>query len=104
MLVTLDTSQLERSLLNDLARMNIKVMSVTLDTSHFDMPQLNEFALANTPLMSVTLDTSHATIGPCGPLEQSPLGDNSMHVSTAGLRCALDRGESAAEQRSMGHF
>ena len=43
--------------------------------------------------MSVTLDTSHSPIGPCGPSEPSPLGDNLRHASTALLSSALDFGE-----------
>ena len=43
----------------------------------------------------VTLDTSHSPIGPCGPLEQSPSGDNFRHVSTALLSCTLDCGTNA---------
>ena len=46
-------------------------------------------------LISVTRDTSHAWIGPCGPLEHSPLGDSLRHVSTARLSCTLDCGENA---------
>ena len=75
-------------------------MSVTLDTSHLQMSPLNNPAWANMRLMSVTLDTSHSPIGPCGNLEQSssgklyiPSGDNFRHATTALLRAALDCGE-----------
>ena len=40
MVVTLDTSHSDRSLLKDVAKENIKPMSVTLDTSHFDRSAL----------------------------------------------------------------
>ena len=95
MLVTLDTSHCERSLLNDFAQWNISDMSLTFDTSHFEMPLRNNFASENMRLMSVTLDTSQSLIAPCGPLEQSPFGDNLRHASTALLSFALDRGKRA---------
>ena len=45
MSLTLDTSHFERSPLNDIAHMNIKVMSVTLVTSsHFERSSLNAIA------------------------------------------------------------
>ena len=44
MLVTLDTSHLEMSLLNDDAEANMSSMLITLDTSHFDRSQLNNDA------------------------------------------------------------
>ena len=44
MVVTLDTSHLEMSPLNDLAERNISGMLVTLDTSHFERSLLNDFA------------------------------------------------------------
>ena len=65
-------------------------MLVALDTSHLDMSPLKEFTLANTRLMSVTLDMSHSAIGPCAPLEQSPLGDNWRHASTAAWSSVVD--------------
>ena len=53
--------------------------------------------------MSATLDTSHSLIDPCGLLEQSPLGDNLRHVSTALLSCTLDEsGTNAALRRWEG--
>ena len=90
MLVTLDTFHLERSPLNDFALMNMRNIMVTLDTSHLDMSPLNEFVLVNKPLVSVALETSHPAIGPCGPLGQSPLGDNFRHASTASLSSDWD--------------
>ena len=44
MLVTLDTSHLLMSTLNDEAVLNMPSMLVTLDTSHFDMSLLNDDA------------------------------------------------------------
>ena len=41
------------------------------------------------------LDTSHSSIGPCGPLGQSPFRDNLRHASTALLSSDLDCGENA---------
>ena len=76
MLVTLDTSHLERSPLNEDASLNILAMLVTLDTSHLERSPLNDDAEANMPIMSVTLDTSH--------LERSPL-----NLSAPGTRLLL---------------
>ena len=67
MVITLETSHLEMSLLNDEARPNIRHMLVTLDTSHLEISPLNDDALENMDRMVVTLDTSH--------LETSPLND-----------------------------
>ena len=44
MLVTLDTSHLEMSLLNDDAEANMLTMLFTLDTSHLEMSLLNDDA------------------------------------------------------------
>ena len=44
MLVTLDTSHLERSLLNDDAPLNISFMLVTLETFHSEVSPLNDEA------------------------------------------------------------
>ena len=44
MLVTLDTSHLEMSLLKDNAKKNMPFMLVTPDTSHLEMSQLNDDA------------------------------------------------------------
>ena len=96
MSVTRDTSHLERSPLNHVARMNMRDMLVTRDTSQFRMSPLKEFALVNKSVMSVMLDTSHSPIGPCGLLEQSPSGDISRHALTAPLISVLDCGENAA--------
>ena len=46
MLVTLDTSHLERSPVNDVPE-NIAFIFVTLDTSHLEMSPLNAFASVN---------------------------------------------------------
>ena len=96
MLVTFDTSHSEMSPLNDVARMNMRVMSVTLDTSHFEMSALNDHLSENMRLMSVTPETSHSPIGPCGPLEQSPSGESSIQELTAPLSSLLEFGENAA--------
>ena len=44
MVVTLETSHLERSPLNDFALSNIYTMAVALDTSHLEMSLLNDDA------------------------------------------------------------
>ena len=44
MLISLDTSHLDMSMLNDDAEANMPLMSITLDTSHFDMSPLNDDA------------------------------------------------------------
>ena len=78
---------------------NMISMLVTLDASHFEMSLLNNFALTNKPYMSVTPDTYHSPIGPCEPLEQSPSGDKSKHKSTALLSSSLDCVEKTAGYR-----
>ena len=93
MMVTLDTSHVEMSPLNDVAPRNIADMSVTLDTSHFQRSLLNNFAKANMRVMSLMLDASHSPIGPCLPSAQSPLGDTLRHSITAALSSSSDCGE-----------
>ena len=46
-----------------------------------------------------SLDTSHSPIGPCGPVEQSPFGDNLRHASMALLSSDFDCGEKTAVGR-----
>ena len=70
-------------------------MFLTFDTSHFEMSPRNLFAEENKRFISVTLDTSHFPIGPCGPLEQKPLGGSLRHESTALWSSTLDCGENA---------
>ena len=94
MLVTLDTPHFEMSVLNDGASENMLVMRVTLDTSHFEMSPL-KFVVANTSLMSITHDTSHFAIGPCGPIEQSALGDSLRDAMMALANSDVDCGEKA---------
>merc|ERR1712048_1476351 len=79
--------------LNDDTELNMPDISFTLDTSHFEISPWNDDAPRKRSLMSDTLDTSHSPIGPCGPLAQSPSGDNSRQASTAGWSSAFDRGE-----------
>ena len=43
---------------------------VTLDTSHLERSPLND-GVENNKVMSITAETSQDPIGPCGPLEQS---------------------------------
>ena len=90
MSVTLVTSHFETSVLNNVVLKNIPCMEVTRDTSQFEISPLKEFALANKPRISLALDTSHVAISPCGAWEQSPVGDNLRHASTAPLISALD--------------
>ena len=73
-------------------------MSFAFDKSHFEISALKNIALENMRLMSATRDTSHFPIGPCGPLEQSPLGDSLRHALTARLSSALDSGENAGRK------
>ena len=80
--LTLDTSHLEMSPLNNDAPMNIPNVVVTLDTSHLEMSPLKLLAprtnfLLNNAVMPVTAETFHDAIGPYGPLEQS--ADSSRH-------------------------
>ena len=95
MVVTLDTSHPERSLLNDDAEWNMESMLATLDTSHLEISLLNDDAagtisLLNKLFMSVTAETSHDPICPCGPLEQSE--DSFRHSRMAAWSSALDFG------------
>ena len=62
-------------------------MLVTLDTSHLERSPSNDDALENIWRMSVTADTSQDTIGPCDPWEQS-VGDSFRHSATAASNCA----------------
>ena len=64
MLLTLDTSHFEMSVLNDLESWNILGMLVTFDTSHFEMSLLNDVAPWNIPDMYRTFDTSHCEMSP----------------------------------------
>ena len=96
MLVALDTSHLEISLLNDDASANMAFMLVTLDTSHFERSPLNNDAeeparVPNDELMSVTADTSQDPIGPYRPLEQS-VGESLRHSAMAALISSLEFG------------
>ena len=70
MCVTLDTSHLEMSALNDDAWLNMPCMVVTLDTTHLEISPLNVFASRNMNCMVVTLDTSHlerSALNLCAP-------------------------------------
>ena len=70
-------------------------MSFTLDTSHFEMSPIYTAASEKRRAILVMRDTSHSPIGPCGPLGQSPFGDNLRHASTALLSLGLECGENA---------
>ena len=96
MLVTADTFHADRSWLKDAALLNIDFMLVTADTSHADRSWLKEGAFENIYAMSTTFDTSHESIGPCGPVEQSPTGDCLRHARTAALRSVVFCGANAA--------
>ena len=102
MFVTLDTSHLEMSPLNDDAQRNIPGMEITFETSHWEISPLKAFALENTLLMSVTRDTSHSPMGPCGPVEQSLFGDSFRHAFTAFRSCAWDIGANAVARAGWG--
>ena len=54
MLVTWDTSQLDRSLLKDPAKENMEDRSTTFETSHLDRSRLKDPFCSNILLMSVT--------------------------------------------------
>ena len=95
-LVTLDTSQLEMSPLNDFAAVNMRRMLVTLDTSHSEMSPLNvdisgTCHASNKLIILVTAETSQAPIRPCGLLKQS-VGVSLTHCTMAALTSALDVG------------
>ena len=66
-ILTLDTSHLERSPLNDDAETNILAIVVTVETSHLEMSPSNSEASPNKFVMSVTLDTSHLEMSPLNP-------------------------------------
>ena len=97
-LVTLDTSHLERSPLNNDAKANMARVVVTLDTSQSEMSPVNLSALGtksrlNNMLMSVTAETSQDPIGLCGPLKQS--ADSCRHSPMASWSSALVLGDRA---------
>ena len=50
----------------------------------------------NIPLMRFTPETSQSPIGPCAPLEQSPVGDVLIHSLTAAWSSFSDCGVNAA--------
>ena len=77
-------------------------MSFTLDTSHFETSLVNTVAYEKRRAVLSILDTSHSQIGPCGPLGQSPFGDNFRQASTALLSSPLDCGENAGVGRGGG--
>ena len=68
-------------------------MLVTLDTSHLEMSLLNNGAAGRCQIffISVTAETSQYPTSPCGPLEQS-LGDSSRQSLMAVWSSALDFG------------
>ena len=81
-------------------------MLVTLDTSHLEMSPLNDDTagtsrLSNTKLMSVTAETSHNRIGSCGPLEQSVV--RFRHSVMATWRSTLNCGGHPAVVYYRGH-
>ena len=94
--MTFDTSQLDISLLNDIALMNIPFRSVTFDTSHLEISQLKDVARQNILAMLVTWDTSHSVIELRLPLK----GYTWRHSSTALLSSALSAGEKAVPSRA----
>ena len=74
-------------------------MLVTLDTSHLEMSLLNDDAagtrsVANKLFISVTAETSQELIAPCRPLEQSV--ESFKHSRTAAWSSALDFGGGTA--------
>ena len=95
MLVTLDTFHFDMSPLNDAAPRNMALISATLDTFHFEIMSL-KFKKAKIPLILVMAETSHSFIGPCGDVEQTPLGDSLRHSSMALVSCDWDCGENTA--------
>ena len=101
MFVTADTSHFDRSWLKADARENMDAMLVTADTRHFDRSWLNSDAPENMDIMLVTADTSQSPIDPCGPSEQSPVGDISTHFLTAAWSCSVDCGLNAAVGRRV---
>ena len=91
--ITLETSQLEISLLNDVVYQNMEDISVAFDVAHSEISALNDSALRKRARMSVTLDTSHSDIEPCLNCGQSPSGDSSRHFIMASKRSTLSRTE-----------
>ena len=101
MLVTWETSQDDKSWLNELFLRNKKAMSVTLETSQDDKSWLKDLAALNIVLMSVTSETSHDSIGPFGPFEHAPIGDWAKHALTAFSSSALDCGANVAPKNEI---
>ena len=79
----------------------MKDMSLTADTSQFDRSWLNNRVPANRWLMLVTADTSHDPIGPCQSLEQSP-ADSTRHAVTTFFSSFLSRGLNAGVECELG--
>ena len=48
-------------------------------------------------VMSITFETSHSPIGPCGLVEQWPVGDSARQRPTALLSSSFDCGENVKE-------
>ena len=94
-LVTRDTSHLDRSWSKDIASLNILFISVTLDTFHLDMSWLKDGAPQNSKFMSVICETSHSPIGPLSE-EQSTDGDSRWHNINVCLSSAVVFGENVA--------
>ena len=95
MLVTLDTSHFEMSLLNEDAEQNMRSIFLTLDTSQLEISPLNLFdpgtnSSLNDWLISFTAETSQDPIGPCRPVKQS--ADSSRHSSMAAWSSVLEIG------------
>ena len=72
-------------------------MLVTLDTSHLEMSPLNDGEAGtshawNKFLIFFTPETSQDPIGPCGPLEQSAFEESSVHSAMASWSSVLDFG------------
>ena len=75
---------------------------VTLDTSHLERSPLND-GVENNKVMSITAETSQDPIGPCGLLEQS-VGDSWRHCTIAACSSAFEYGENpVAGYRCMRH-
>ena len=95
MLFTAETSHFDRSALKADVPKNMDIMLVTADTSHFERSALNSDLREKMNAILVLASTSQSPIGPWASLEQSPIGELSIHSSTASRSWSADSGLNA---------
>ena len=71
---------------------------MTFATFQLEISASKASSSKNISAMSSTPDTSHPPIGPCGPVEQLPSGERSVHLPTKTLSSTLERGGNTGEE------